>query len=75
MFLETHLGKLCKTVIMITKEKLKEHIDKFPDELSIDEVIDRLIFIEKLERRIKQSESGQTISESELKKEIEKWSK
>lgn len=69
------MGKLCKTVIMITKEKLKEHIDKFPDELSIDEVIDRLIFIEKLERRIKQSESGQTISESELKKEIEKWSK
>ena len=35
---------------MITKEKLKEHIDKFPDkEFSIDELIERLIFIEKLE--------------------------
>lgn len=43
---------------MIKKEKLKEHIDKFPDELSIDELIDRLVFIEKLERRIEQSKKG-----------------
>jgi hypothetical protein len=62
---------------MITKEKLKEHIDKFPDkEFSIDELIERLIFIEKLEERILISKnSGSTISEIELKNEIEKWSK
>lgn len=57
--------------MMIKKEKLKEHIDKFPDELSIDELIDRLVFIEKLERRIEQSKKGETISEDELNK----WSK
>lgn len=57
--------------MMIKKEKLKEHIDKFPDELSIDELIDRLVFIEKLERRIEQSKKRETISEDELNK----WSK
>ena len=62
---------------MISKEKLKEQIDKFPeDEISIDELIDRLIFIEKLEKRISSSEkSGPKLSEDDLKQEINKWSK
>lgn len=62
---------------MITKEKLKEHIDKFPEnEISIDELIDRLVFIEKLEKRIGRSESNEsTIPENQLKEEMEKWSK
>jgi hypothetical protein len=62
---------------MISKEKLKEQIDKFPeDEISIDELIDRLIFIEKLEDRIKTSEQGgTTVSNASVKDEISKWSK
>jgi len=57
----------------ITKEKLHKHIDEFPDEISIDEVIERLIMIEKLEIRKKESEDNETISEDELKNEIDKW--
>jgi hypothetical protein len=58
---------------MLTKTKLKEQIEKFPEEFSIDELIDRLILIEKIERGIKQSENGDVISDSELDKEIKKW--
>lgn len=58
---------------MITKEKLKEHIEKFPDEMSIDDLIDRLVFVEKLENRILQSKNGETISDADLKLEMEKW--
>ncbi|MBO6537418.1 MAG: hypothetical protein JJ966_14445 [Balneolaceae bacterium] len=58
---------------MITKEKLKKHIESFPDELSIDELIDRLVFIEKLEERIAQSELGETISEDVVKEEMKSW--
>lgn len=62
---------------MISKKKHKEQIDKFPEEeISIDELIDRLVFIEKLEQRISLSEQGgQSFSEDDLKNEIEKWSK
>ena len=62
---------------MISKEKLKQEIDKFPEnEISIDELVDRLIFIEKLETRIKISEEkGETLSEEELKAKIDSWSK
>ncbi|MCS3870188.1 hypothetical protein J3D55_003104 [Chryseobacterium ginsenosidimutans] len=59
----------------ITKEKLHKQIDEFPDEISIDEVIERLIMIEKLEIRKKESENNETISEEELKNEMEKWFK
>ncbi|WBX97621.1 hypothetical protein [Chryseobacterium gambrini] len=59
----------------ITKEKLHRQIDEFPDEISIDEVIERLIMIEKLEIRKKESEDNETISEDELKNEIDKWFK
>jgi len=57
----------------ITKEKLLKQIDEFPDEISIDEVIERLIMIEKLETRIKESDENDTISEEDLKKEMGQW--
>ena len=57
----------------ITKEKLKKHIDDFPDEISIEEVIERLIFIEKLEERLQESDKNQTIDEDQLKNEIQQW--
>jgi predicted transcriptional regulator len=60
---------------MLTKTKLREQIEKFPEEFSLDDLIDRLILIDKIERGNKQSENGEVISEEELDKEIEKWFK
>ena len=57
----------------ITKERLIKQIETFPDELSIDEVIERLIIIEKLEIRIKESDNDETISEEDLKNEMATW--
>ncbi|WP_034671254.1 hypothetical protein [Epilithonimonas caeni] len=59
--------------MIITKEKLKKHIDDFPDEISIEEVIERLIFIEKLEERLQQSDKNETVDEDQLKSEIQQW--
>jgi len=58
---------------MLTKTKLKDQIEKFPEEFSIDELIDKLILIEKIEQGNKQSEIGEVISETELDKGIKKW--
>jgi len=60
---------------MLTKTNLKKQIEKLPDEFSIDELVERLILIEKIERGNKQSENDEVISESELDREIEKWFK
>lgn len=58
---------------MLTKSKLLEEIEKFPDEFSIDELVERLIFIEKVEIGNLQSERGEIVSEAELNYEVKKW--
>lgn len=60
---------------MITKEKLKEQIELFPDEFSIDELVERLIFMEKVERGEKQSLNNDVIEHEQLDDEIQKWFK
>ncbi len=60
---------------MLTKTKIIETINKFPDEFTIDELIERLIIVEKIEKANKQSEEGKSISEDDLEKEMEKWFK
>lgn len=60
---------------MITKTKLKEQIDSFPEQFSIDDLIERLILVEKIENGKIQSENGEILSESEFDKEIDKWFK
>ena len=60
---------------MITKTKLIETIDKFPETFSIDELIEKALLIDKIEKGDAQSKNGETISEEELEKEMQKWFK
>jgi len=60
---------------MLTREKVINTIKDLPDSFTIDELIDRLILIEKVEQGLEQSEEGKVISHEEVKKIIEKWSK
>jgi len=62
--------------MLISKEKIKAHIDSFSeDAITVDALIERLIFIEKLEKRIALSENGEakTLSHKEVKTIIKKW--
>lgn len=58
---------------MNTKTKLKEQIDNFSEQFSINELIERLIIIEKIEIGKMQSENNQLISESGLEKGMDTW--
>lgn len=60
---------------MLTKTTLKQQLDSFPEQFSIDQLVERLILIEKIDNGNKQSKNGETISESDLNKEIEQWFK
>jgi hypothetical protein len=46
-----------------------------PDSFSIDELIDQLIFIEKVEEGLQQSEEGKVVSNEDVQLMIKKWSK
>lgn len=60
---------------MLNREKVKAEIENLPEEFSIDELVERLILIEKVGKGILQSQGGEVISEAELDKEMEKWFK
>jgi len=64
-----------KTVAMLTKSTVRQSIENLPDSFTIDELIEQLIFVGKVEEAIKQSDEGKTISNDEVKSMIEKWSK
>ncbi len=50
-----------------------ESIEKLPEEFSIDEVIDRLIIIEKIERGRKDIKDGKINTEEQAKAKLSKW--
>ena len=60
---------------MLTKEKVNRTINNLTDKFTIDELIDKLIFMEKIEEGLQQSEEGKVVSNEDLKVIIDKWSK
>jgi predicted transcriptional regulator len=60
---------------MLTKEMVNKTIKGLPDSFTIDDFIDQLIFIEKVEEGYQQSEAGKIVSNEEVKLMIDKWSK
>lgn len=56
---------------MLTKVNVQKSIDNLPDSFTIDQ----LIFIEKVEEGIEQSEKGKVISNEDVKKMIDRWSR
>lgn len=58
---------------MLTKEKVMEAIGKFPDQFSLDELVDRMILLEKIETGLEQSKRGEVVSEEELDEQMKKW--
>ncbi len=60
---------------MISKEILKKELDNFPDYMTIDEVVGRLIVLERRELQMKYDKNLGSISVEELDAEMEKWFK
>lgn len=60
---------------MITKENLKQQIESFPEQFSIDDLVERLILIEKIEKGEQQSSENKVIGHNSLDKELQKWFK
>ncbi|RYU86887.1 hypothetical protein EWM62_17200 [Mucilaginibacter terrigena] len=58
---------------MLTKDKVKELVDHMPDTFSVDDLVEKIIILQKIEIARKQIENGEFLTEEELDAEIEKW--
>lgn len=58
----------------MNKSKVIETLNKLPEEFSTEELIDKLIFVEKVEQGLKDSDEGKVISLDEAKERMaKKW--
>ena len=60
---------------MIIKKQLTLALEQFPEQFSLEELIDKLILLDKIERGNIQSENNKVINEEELENEMQKWFK
>ena len=60
---------------MIVKEQLVNAIKELPETATVEDAMERLFFIYKVEHGIEQADSGKTVSHEEAKKRMDKWLK
>ena len=60
---------------MIAKEQAVKAIQDLPQNASIEDAMERLYLMFKVDRGIKQADAGQKISQEEAKKKMERWLK
>ena len=60
---------------MLTKERIKITIDSLPDNFTIEDIIEELIALEKIERGLKDVKEGKVYTTEETKKRLDKWLK
>ena len=60
-------------VTAMRRERAIQTINELPNEFSLEALIERLIFIEKVEKGLKQAEEGKTVSHEEALKRLRKW--
>jgi len=58
---------------MISKKSVIQGLEQLPDHFSVDDLLERLLLIEKIETGIQQSKNKETLSTEEARKKLDKW--
>ena len=59
----------------MTKETILAAVQAMPEPIEFNELMERLILIEKIEQGREQSRLGQTVSHEEVKQRVKTWFK
>jgi predicted transcriptional regulator len=59
--------------MMTEKEKVLQAVSNMPDDASIEDAMERILFLAKIEKGIIQADAGQTIAHEHVKERMEKW--
>jgi predicted transcriptional regulator len=60
---------------MITKALIKNALDSLPENVTIEQVIEQLIFFDKVQKGMEDSENGRVNTVEEAKQKLNKWLK
>jgi len=57
----------------LTKENLNQLVCQLPDTFSLEELLDRIILLSKIEIGLEQSKNNEVLSNEEVQKKFGKW--
>ena len=60
---------------MLNKSRVLEILNLMPDQFSLEDLIERLILLDKIEIGLKQAEEGETYITEQAKRMVKEWSK
>jgi hypothetical protein len=60
---------------MDTKQQLLKAIEELPDDANVEDALDRLYLLYKIDRGIKQADFGNLVSQEEARQRMAKWLK
>jgi predicted transcriptional regulator len=60
---------------VVTRKALLRSVKELPEQVPVDELIDRILLLSKIERGLAQSAKGEVVSTAEARKRLRKWSK
>jgi len=60
---------------MNAKERVIEALKELPDDAKLEEVLDRLILLTKVQIGLEQADAGMFVSHEEIRKRLSRWLK
>ena len=58
---------------MLTKEKMHELVDHMPENFTIDDLVEQVILLQKIEKSRQEIKNQEGIDWEDLKKEMDSW--
>jgi hypothetical protein len=58
---------------MLSKEKVKELVNHMPETFSVDDIVEEIILLQKIEIARKQVQDGDFLTEEEFDHETDQW--
>ncbi len=58
---------------MLTKEKVQELVNHMPDTFSIDDLVEKVILLQKIEQAQEEIKNGEFYTWEEVEKEMDSW--
>ncbi len=60
---------------MEAKEQILKAMEELPDDAGVEEALDRLYLLYKVERGLRQADRGELLSQDEVRERMTKWLK
>ena len=58
---------------METKQQILKVIEELPDDATVEDAIDRLYLLYKIDRGLRQADRGELVSQEEARQRMAKW--